>query len=217
MRGVSVKRIATVTAALLLAGAFGVAGAVYARAPEYVTSYSTTNLVRIHVVGNSDSKEDQRIKLAVRDRIIEDISPAMNGASSADEAEGIIRRNLDAIARAAAEVVREWGGSYGAMAEIGRFSFPPRVYGQLALPAGEYRALRVVLGEGRGGNWWCVMFPPLCLADVTGAKGPAEGPHANPPYAKPGVRSLVADWLRERATEARLALTRITRDRTGLQ
>ncbi len=208
MRGMSIRRPVTVAAAVLLASAVGVLGAVYARSPESVRSYSTDNLVRIHIIGNSDSEDDQRVKLAVRDRIIEDLSPAMKDAEGPDEAEEILGRNLEAIEKAAAEVVRERGKSYGVKAMLGRFVFPPRVYGQMALPGGEYRAVRVVLGEGRGENWWCVMFPPLCLSDVTGTKAP---------QARPGVRSLVADWLRERADDARLALARVVGDGARLQ
>ncbi|NPV71636.1 MAG: stage II sporulation protein R [Firmicutes bacterium] len=204
MRGMRVRRTAVAAIALLAATLAGVLGAARAQAPDYRKAYTTSNLVRIHIIANSDSDDDQRIKLAVRDRILEDISPAMRGVSGAGEAEDLVRRNLENIEKAAAGVVREAGKSYGVKATIGRFQFPPRVYGQLALPEGEYRALRVVLGEGRGQNWWCVMFPPLCLVDVTEARGAGD-----PAPEKPGVRLLVADWLKDRANDARLALSRM--------
>lgn len=191
---------------LLVAAASVAAGlaAVRARADDARPAYSTANLVRLHIIANSDSDEDQRIKLAVRDRIIEVFSPVFKSAADVDDAERLVRENLHLIEDEAADTVRRAGKAYGAGAVVGRFPFPPRVYGQVALPAGEYRALRVVLGEGEGRNWWCVMFPPLCFLDGTGRDG--AGQAASAPQQKPPLKSFVVEWARNRALDVRLAL-----------
>ncbi len=178
---------------LLAATAAGAIVSAHAQANRTRPAYSTSNLVRLHIIANSDSGEDQRIKLAVRDRLIDKFTPVFKGVGDVDEAEYLIRENLHLIEEEAAEVVRRAGKEYGARAMVGRFPFPPRVYGQLALPAGEYRALRVVLGNGEGQNWWCVMFPPLCFVDVaTSGEGVPDA------TAKTRVKSFVLEWLRGR-------------------
>jgi stage II sporulation protein R len=186
--------VAVVVAASIVAGALA---ASYAQDHRARMAYSTSNLVRLHIVANSDGADDQKVKLAVRDAIADELSEGLRRLSSAEEAEQFIRDNLPLIERRAAEVVRQSGKKYGAKAVLGRFPFPPRVYGQVALPAGEYRALKLVLGEGRGGNWWCVMFPPLCFVDITGAGSRPEGEGGKT------VRFFLAEWLRDRAAQAR--------------
>ncbi|MGI6176485.1 MAG: stage II sporulation protein R [Christensenellales bacterium] len=123
------------------------------------------DVLRLHVVANSDSDEDQQVKLAVRDAVLlymEDIHPA-----DAQQAYGAVANDLDALTRVAQDVLQEQGLAYDAKMEIGQFDFPAKTYQDITYPAGKYDALRVVLGEGKGQNWWCVMFPPLCFLDVT--------------------------------------------------
>ncbi|HEY8348104.1 MAG TPA: stage II sporulation protein R [Symbiobacteriaceae bacterium] len=122
-------------------------------------------VIRLHVVANSDSWKDQAIKRAVRDAILDEVTPLFIGTKTVEEAQEAIRQAEPQIREAALRVLRQYGVSYGVALEMGRFAFPDRVYGRVFLPAGEYNALRVKLGKGRGANWWCVLFPPLCFVD----------------------------------------------------
>jgi stage II sporulation protein R len=123
------------------------------------------NLLRLHVIANSDSPRDQALKYRVKDRLVAEVGDRVSGMNSKREVLGFLRANMDLIERIAAEEVREYKANYEVTAEVGRFEFPTKLYGNLALPAGRYDALRVVIGEGKGANWWCVMFPPLCFVD----------------------------------------------------
>ena len=138
-------------------------------AAQVERAYNTENLVRLHVVANSDSEEDQALKLKVRDAVMGALAPALRGAGDAREALRLMEERLAEMERLAVDVLRRHGKDYPARVSLGRYSFPARTYGDVTLPAGRYQALRVVLGEGRGRNWWCVAFPPLCFNDVTGA------------------------------------------------
>lgn len=124
------------------------------------------NLVRLHVVANSNNPGDQAVKLKVRDRILQEIGAELTSASDARQALDAVGAELGRIQTLAADELARNGYTYGAAATVGAFNFPERTYGSLTLPAGRYNALRVVLGEGRGQNWWCVLFPPLCLVDL---------------------------------------------------
>ena len=121
-------------------------------------------VLRMHIIANSDSAEDQAVKLKVRDAVLEAGKDLFDGSLTADEAENVLVSDKQALQNAAETVLRENGFSYGVCVEIGRDFFNTRTYdGKVTLPAGEYEAVRVILGEGKGQNWWCVMFPPLCL------------------------------------------------------
>jgi stage II sporulation protein R len=123
--------------------------------------------VRLHVVANSDSDFDQTLKLKVRDALLEQMTPCFENVSSPDEAELILLENGRELNACINEVLAEAGVDYGATLEFGNFYFPDRDYDGSIYPAGYYDALRVVLGKGEGHNWWCVMFPPLCLVDFS--------------------------------------------------
>ena len=129
----------------------------------------SARLVRLHVLAASDAPEEQAVKLRVRDAVLETLSPVLAGVGSAEEAETVLLDTLPAV-RAAAE--RASGGRSVAVS-LGPERYPTRDYGGFRLPAGRYRSLRVVLGEGKGHNWWCVVFPPVCLRGTGG--GPAPG------------------------------------------
>jgi len=120
------------------------------------------SLVRLHVLAASDEAEEQAVKLRVRDAVLRYLAPQLEGVKSAGEAEAILAGELDGI-RAAAE-----SAAAGRVVRVtlGAERYPTRDYAGFSLPAGRYRSLRVVLGEGKGHNWWCVVFPPVCLAAV---------------------------------------------------
>ena len=117
------------------------------------------SLVRLHVLAVSDGSNEQRIKLNVRDSVLSYISPKLESAESPDEAKRIISSELDGI-KSAAETAAE---GRPVKVTLTQEYYPTRDYGSFSLPAGRYESLRVILGEGEGHNWWCVVFPPLCL------------------------------------------------------
>jgi stage II sporulation protein R len=124
-------------------------------------------LIRLHVVANSDSDADQALKLKVRDKILSDIDLLLKGVTDREEAVGIISAHMDALVAGSKEVVSAGGRDYGVTAKIAVEEFPTRDYDGFSLPAGKYTALRVVIGSGAGHNWWCVVFPPLCMTAAT--------------------------------------------------
>lgn len=126
-------------------------------------------VVRLHVLANSDSEEDQALKLRVRDRVLERATELLEQSENRQEAEALLRGNLLELEALAAEEIAAAGYDYPVTAQLTDTNFPTREYDGFTLPAGEYLALRIVIGEGAGQNWWCVVFPPLCTtasADV---------------------------------------------------
>lgn len=119
-------------------------------------------MIRLHVIANSDEAADQELKLQVRDRVLTMAEGILTRADSREEAMAQLEDALPEVETAAAEEISRRGYSYGVSARLERAEFPYKNYEDFALPAGEYTALRVVIGEGKGRNWWCVVFPPLC-------------------------------------------------------
>lgn len=127
----------------------------------------TEDVFRLHVIANSDSDEDQALKLRVRNAVLEASDDLFGGAVSADDAKHLSEENLQLFEAAAAAEIAASGYDYPVRCEVGTVHFDRRVYGSAELPEGDYSALRVIIGEGEGKNWWCVMFPALCLPAVT--------------------------------------------------
>lgn len=128
-------------------------------------------VLRMHVIANSDSEEDQAVKRKVRDAVLAAGKDLFDGSVTAAEAETVLDSEKQTLQQAAETVLRENGFSYGVRVEIGKDFFNTRTYdGKVTLPAGEYEAVRVILGEGKGQNWWCVMFPPLCILELPGGE-----------------------------------------------
>ncbi|MCG8542220.1 MAG: stage II sporulation protein R [Clostridia bacterium] len=123
------------------------------------------NLIRFHVIANSDAPFDQALKLKVRDKILKEMDSKFK-AEDIGGAREIILENRDYIKEIAMEEVKENGFNYPVNIILEEHSFPTKNYGSITLPAGNYEALRIVLGNGRGKNWWCVLFPPLCFIDI---------------------------------------------------
>lgn len=117
-------------------------------------------LVRLHVIAVSDGAEEQEIKLEVRDAVLDYLTPVLENAEDQQQARQIITENLEGIAEAAGSAARGRQVSV----TLSQESYPTRQYEGFTLPAGRYESLRVILGEGEGKNWWCVVFPPLCLS-----------------------------------------------------
>ena len=123
-----------------------------------------TKVLRLHVIAVSDSEEDQALKLKVRDSVLRCSQDILSGETLKGKAERRIAANLDALRIAAEEEIKKNGYDCPVRVELTKADFPTRTYENVTLPAGQYNAVRVVIGNGEGKNWWCVMFPPLCLS-----------------------------------------------------
>ena len=121
-------------------------------------------VIRLHVIANSDSPEDQALKLRVRDRVLARAQEILEQSADMEQAEQALEGSLEELSAAGRQVAEDWGCDYPVTAQLTRCWFPTKEYDGFALPAGEYLALRVIIGEGAGQNWWCVVFPPLCTA-----------------------------------------------------
>lgn len=124
------------------------------------------NLIRFHVLANSDSPEDQDLKLRVRDKVIEAMASDLEKSKNVDETRDILKENLDRIKETAKKEILKNGQDYDVRVFLGDYDFPTKIYGNIVFPTGTYEALRIEIGRARGQNWWCVMFPPLCFVDV---------------------------------------------------
>lgn len=132
-------------------------------APVHGEAEIYDDVLRLHVIAESDSAEDQALKLQVRDAVLECVSQKLNQCGSWDEAYACVESMKDDILLAAEKSIAANGGDCEVSVELGREEYPTRDYGSASLPAGVYHSLRVVLGEGDGKNWWCVLFPSVCM------------------------------------------------------
>lgn len=119
-------------------------------------------VVRLHVLANSDSDEDQALKLKVRDAIVEKTAALFNDCRDINAAKSIAEQNIGVLRDCALQTVRQHGYDYGVEIKTGIETYPVRQYSDFVFPAGDYFSVRVVIGSGKGKNWWCVLFPPLC-------------------------------------------------------
>lgn len=142
-------------------------------------------VLRLHIIADSNSDADQDIKLAVRDAVITYLEPYLNHVMTKTEAMEVITAQMDALTEIANHVLAENGFPYTADARLGRAYFPVKLYGDLTLPAGEYDALKICLGSASGKNWWCLVFPQLCFVDVTTGVLPED--------SKEELRELLGD------------------------
>jgi stage II sporulation protein R len=144
----------------------------YKKAADPLQQSIAEKILRFHILANSDSDEDQAVKLKVRDAVGLMLAEKLSGSSGLSETEAIVTENLDEIVAVAEQTLAENGYSYGADARLARVDFPEKTYGDYTFPEGEYEALQVTLGEGEGHNWWCVLYPNMCfwgsVYEVTG-------------------------------------------------
>lgn len=152
-------------------------------APALKTISSNDGILRLHVIAASDSEEDQSAKLAVRDAIL----PLFSAADSYEDARAYLLSHGSEIQAAAEAVLKARGLDYGVQLSLGTETFPDRIYAETLFPAGDYDALCVRLGHAEGHNWWCVLFPPLCIISETGK--PVDLEEAEP-------ESLFLNWIR---------------------
>ncbi|WP_018132991.1 stage II sporulation protein R [Effusibacillus pohliae] len=135
-------------------------------AADRATGEIPADAVRLRIIANSDSPEDQALKRRIRDRIIDEVGKRLRGVASHDKARQVIQAEVPQLNAIAADVVKQAGASYPVRTDYGMVPFPTKIYGNKVYPAGEYEALRIVIGAGKGQNWWCVLFPPLCFVDL---------------------------------------------------
>ena len=144
---------------------------------SYVEAISTDisdSVFRLHVIANSDSNEDQSLKYKVRDNLLKYMNNICSDCSSKQEAIDLVTEHQEEFKQVALDTIKKEGYSYNVKINIGNFEFPTKQYGDISLPAGYYDALRVEIGEAKGRNWWCVMFPSLCFIDVSSGIVPEE-------------------------------------------
>lgn len=131
-------------------------------------------VLRFHVLANSDSKEDQRLKMKVKEEILAYLKQKLPNAKSVKEAKKWTGSHEKDLERVADRTIREEGYSYSVKAELTESYFPQKTYGDVTFPAGEYEALRIKIGKAKGHNWWCVLYPNLCFVDATNAVVPKK-------------------------------------------
>ena len=130
---------------------------------------------RFHVLANSDSDEDQALKMQVKEAVIAYMKEEIPDSDSVETTKEWARNHLDAIVNLAKAVIREEGYDYPVIAEVTTCDFPEKTYGDITFPSGRYEALRIEIGEANGQNWWCVLYPNLCFIDAVHAVVPEEG------------------------------------------
>lgn len=140
---------------------------VFASYSESVNKGLADNLIRLHIIANSDSEEDQALKREVRDAVLSYMKEELKDSRDIEQTKYIINKNLDKIEDISKKIILNKGKSYEVKTSLGVYPFPTKLYGDITLPAGQYEALRVVIGKGEGANWWCVLFPPLCFVDAS--------------------------------------------------
>ena len=144
---------------------------------SYAQNISTdiaNSVFRLHVIANSDSKEDQDLKYKVRDSLISYMNELCGNCKSKEEAINLVTKHKEEFKKIADDTIKNNGYSYDVKISVGNFEFPTKNYGDISLPAGFYDALRVEIGNAKGQNWWCVMFPPLCFVDISSGVVPDE-------------------------------------------
>lgn len=136
---------------------------------QAVISQIPQESIRLRILANSDGAADQLVKRRVRDAVVEQMNgwvAQLENPQSLEEARQVIREHLPAIEEQVGQTLKQYGKNYDYQVELGTVPFPTKMYGGAVYPAGDYEALRVTLGEGKGKNWWCVLFPPLCFIDA---------------------------------------------------
>ncbi len=128
----------------------------------------SSKVLRLHVVANSNTFEDQDLKLRVRDGIINYLAPVLDGVTNTDKAKQIIENNIEQIKKEAEKIIKKYGYNYNVTVNTGNFEFPTKIYESTKFPKGKYDAVKIEIGNGRGNNWWCVLYPQLCFSKGNG-------------------------------------------------
>ncbi len=146
----------------------------YTKSAEAMQKDIASEILRFHVIANSDSTEDQALKLKVKSAVTTSLYPVLSGVTDISTAKELVTAKLDSIEALAEKVIKDNGYHYTVTASLEEGYFPLKVYGDLTLPPGKYEALRIEIGKAAGQNWWCIMYPPLCFVDATYSVVPKE-------------------------------------------
>lgn len=146
--------------------------AIHSEANSNVQQGIAKEIIRFHVIANSDAEVDQKVKLVVKDKVVSYMQGKLAETKTREQAKKVMKREMPAIKKIAQKTVRKQGYQYSCDVIYHEREFPVKIYGDLTFPAGKYEALDVVLGNAEGKNWWCVMFPSLCFVDGTYAVVP---------------------------------------------
>ena len=139
-----------------------------------VSNNIADSIFRLHVIANSNSSDDQTLKLEIRDNVLKYMNSILVNTNSKSEAINIVKSHINEIYSIAKTTCKTYGYDYPINISVGKSDFPTKVYGDVTLPAGIYDSLKIEIGSSSGKNWWCVMFPPLCFVDVSSGIVPAE-------------------------------------------
>lgn len=167
------------------------------------------SVLRLHVIANSDRAADQQLKLAVRDELLKYMKQEFIDLEDADQAEELARQHNADIQAVAEQTIRQYGYDYPVEVRVGAYHFPDKTYGKMLFPAGEYDAVRVLIGEAKGKNWWCVLFPPLCLISSS-EKGMVLDQPDLPPNSKMKLEDKLTGDQREGRSVEQSKKARIT-------
>lgn len=168
----------------------------YLLATNYTYAISkdlSNNILRLHVIANSDTLEDQTLKYKVRDNIINYMNSISENITSKEEAIKLINENKENFIQIAKQTIINNGFDYDININLGNCYFPTKNYGDITLPSGNYDAIKIEIGESKGQNWWCVMFPPLCFVDVTSGIVPEESKNIMKENLTTEEYSLISD------------------------
>ena len=183
---------------------------IYQHTPDAVTKDIAENVIRFHVIANSDSAQDQSLKLKVRDSIIKSLQSGLKDKTSVEEAADFINSHTSQIRETALKTICDNGYDYPVKVSLKKRYFPVKKYGDLTFPYGDYNALCVDIGDAAGKNWWCVLFPSLCFIDDTTAVVPSSSKEKlknslteeeyeellkSPEQNKVYVHSAIYDWI----------------------
>jgi stage II sporulation protein R len=160
------------------------------------TAGDIPELVRLHVIANSDSVVDQSIKLMVRDAVLAALTPKLQQTADLAGARRVITSSLRELEAVAANTLRSQGADPEVSAQFGVYPFPTKTYGDTTLPAGDYEALRIVIGSGEGHNWWCVLFPSFCYVPPKAEVAVSTGKTAAPTVWRSFLADLWLSWFR---------------------
>ncbi len=144
------------------------------------------SVLRLHVLANSDSPTDQALKLEVKDHVVKYMKNEFSNTEDIEEARLKAEKAVPEIKKVAQEIIAAYGYDYPVEVRVGEYAFPTKSYGNLVFPSGEYQAVRIIIGEGAGKNWWCVLFPPLCMVSSSDKGLSME----NPQEAKVSLKCL---------------------------
>lgn len=176
---------------------FAMAAILFLSGIECSRQIASDSLIRIHVLADSNQEQDQQLKLLVKNDIVAYLQPLLMQSASIEESRQIIQAHMPQLEKTARQTLLNNGCNDKVTLQYGHFDFPVKYYGSFSLPAGNYEALRILIGEGQGRNWWCVLFPPLCFSDSNVS---ASGKYTTQtPDTELVIRFKSIEWLEQLA------------------